>query len=171
MRRVVLESPFRGRTPEEEARNIAYLHHCMRHALSLGESPYASHELFTRALKDADPEQRALGIKAGFAWREPAEASIVCIDLGVSGGMHLGIIDSYEKSKPIEFRWLFGNGEASSEPRKDLLEHGSKFTHARNEAGFYETCLVGLSRGAYEAAYKAGYFEYRSWLYLADVLR
>ena len=64
---VVLESPFSGAPPE-------YVHACIRDSLLRGEAPIASHVLYTQALDDTVPEERAAGMSAGFAWRWLAHA-------------------------------------------------------------------------------------------------
>ena len=44
MIRVILESPYAG----DIERNIDYARKCLRHSLLLGESPIASHLLYTQ---------------------------------------------------------------------------------------------------------------------------
>ena len=79
MQRVILESPFKGDNWEQTERNIAYLRLCLRDCVLRGEAPYASHALFTQpgVLDDHDPDERTLGMNAGFAWREVAEKTVV----------------------------------------------------------------------------------------------
>lgn len=118
MRRVILESPFAGATPELAARNARYLDAAMRDCLNRGESPYASHRMLTSALDDTKPDERELGIAAGFAWRKAAAATVAYVDLGVSRGMQHGFINAAklaarqchrgEVQHAIEFRWLRG---------------------------------------------------------------
>jgi hypothetical protein len=66
MRRVVLESPFAG---DVEA-NLKYARECMADCLRRGEAPIASHLLYTQPgiLDDTKPEERKLGMEAGFTW-------------------------------------------------------------------------------------------------------
>lgn len=86
MRRVVVESPFKG----DLKRNKRYLESCLRDCvLNRGESPYASHKMLTDCLDDDKPEERQLGIEAGFAWKQDAELTAFYIDLGWSEGMKL----------------------------------------------------------------------------------
>ena len=87
MRLVIIESPYAG----DIAANRAYAVACVRDCLTRGEAPFASHLLYTEALDDAQPDQRAHGIAAGFAWRASAAATVVYTDRGISGGMRLGI--------------------------------------------------------------------------------
>jgi hypothetical protein len=62
---VILESPYAG---DVEA-NMRYARAAMRDSLMRGEAPFASHLLYTQegVLLDSVPEERTLGIEAGFA--------------------------------------------------------------------------------------------------------
>lgn len=104
MRRVVIESPYAG----DIEQNLRYLRACMADSLSRGEAPFASHGLYTQpgVLDDSDPVERELGIKAGFAWRSAADATIVYTDLGITKGMQYGIDHAAESGRPIEYREL-----------------------------------------------------------------
>ncbi len=104
MRLVILESPFAG----DVAKNIAYARAAMRDCLERGEAPYASHLLYTQpgVLDDGDKAQRALGMRAGFAWHTVADAAVVYQDLGISSGMERGIARMRNLGKPVEFRVL-----------------------------------------------------------------
>lgn len=97
MRLVIIESPFSG----DEARNRIYLQRCIRDCLDRGESPYASHQMLTDALRDSVPKERAHGIAAGFEWRKVAEATVVYEDYGESAGMRAGIVDAYRLIRMI----------------------------------------------------------------------
>jgi hypothetical protein len=55
-------------------------------------------------LNDDDPDERKLGIEAGFAWRGFADATVVYLDRGMSEGMIAGINDSKEIGVPVETR-------------------------------------------------------------------
>lgn len=85
MIRVILESPFAG----DVKRNIDYARKCVRHSLSLGEAPIASHLLYTQEniLNDDIEEERMWGINAGLAWKEVADKQVFYIDYGYSNGM------------------------------------------------------------------------------------
>lgn len=135
MKLVVIESPY-GPTQEEIQetiklnsslpmseelayeivlkRNLMYLRAAMRDCLRRGESPYASHGLYTQegVLDDKIPEERAWGIQAGFAWRQVAELTVVYDDLGISRGMDYGIADAEKRGVPVEYRQL-GEGWGS----------------------------------------------------------
>lgn len=108
MRRVIIESPYKGKTPDEMERNLRYLRACLHDCIMRGESPYASHGLLTQpgVLRDHVPEERKLGIDAGIAWKDIADATVVYGDLGVTEGMHYGIERSKLLGKPIELRML-----------------------------------------------------------------
>lgn len=105
-RRVIIESPYAG----DIDKNMRYARACMRDCLLRGESPYASHLLYTQegVLRDEVPEERTHGIEAGFAWRSVADATVVYTDLGTSGGMKWGITHADELKHPIEYRTLGG---------------------------------------------------------------
>lgn len=75
---------------EEADRNTRYLDACLRDSLRRGEAPFASHRMYTSALDDSKPEERELGIRAGFAWRSAADATVFYTDLGWSRGMRAG---------------------------------------------------------------------------------
>jgi len=104
MKRVILESPFAG----DIKKNIRYARECVRHSLSLGEAPIASHLLYTQEgiLNDNNPIERMWGINAGLVWKEVAEKHVVYTDLGISKGMEYGINYSTENNIPIEYRTI-----------------------------------------------------------------
>ena len=83
MRLVILESPYAGLI----AINIEYAKECMKDSLMRGESPIASHLLFTQVLDDNIPKERHLGIEAGLAWKKVADTQVFYIDFGMSSGM------------------------------------------------------------------------------------
>lgn len=105
MLRVIVESPYKGDTLVNEIYGEFCLHDCL---VNHNESPFASHLLYTRqhVLRDHIPEERKLGIKAGFYWREVAEKTVFYVDLGMTEGMELGIADCIEKQHPYEIRKL-----------------------------------------------------------------
>ncbi len=104
MRRVILESPFAGNV----LRNTIYAKAAMRDSLLRGEAPFASHLLYTQALDDLVPAERDIGILAGLAWGETAEATVVYVDLGISPGMRIGIHNATQAGRPVEERKLPG---------------------------------------------------------------
>ncbi len=111
MKRVVIESPYKGDAAEMQ-RNEIYgefaMHDCL---VNYNESPYASHLLYTRknVLRDWVPEDRKLGIEAGFYWRDVADKTIFYKDLGMTEGMAQGADDCEKKGKEFEIRMLPDN--------------------------------------------------------------
>lgn len=85
MKLVIIESPYAGDIPT----NTAYAREALRHSILLGESPIASHLLYTQpgVLNDAIPAERNLGIALGHAWRHMACFFAFYCDLGISPGM------------------------------------------------------------------------------------
>lgn len=109
MRLVIVETPFKGKNPEEQQRNIDYARACAHDCLvNHGEAPFLSHLLYTQPgiLNDEIPEERQLGIDAGLAWGVFAEATVVYTDLGISEGMEYGIRNAENAGRPIEYRKL-----------------------------------------------------------------
>lgn len=104
MRRVWIESPYAG----DIAANVEYARACVRDCLKRGEAPIASHLLFTQPgiLRDEIPDERRLGMEAGFAWNAHAEACVVYTDRGISRGMRAGMDVAEQFGVPIEERKL-----------------------------------------------------------------
>lgn len=129
-RRVVIESPFGGPTPEAQEENLRYLRACMRDCLDRGEAPYASHGLYTQpgVLDDWDPQEREKGILAGFEWRSVAQATIVYADRGITKGMRAGIRKATELQSNgtfdhyVEYRFLGGEWSALGGP-EEIRKH------------------------------------------------
>lgn len=110
MRLVVIESPFRGATPEEEATNVMYGRRALRDSLGRGEAPVALHLLYTLpgVLEDNDFGERRLGMTASQAWYRVAHACIVYADLGISDGMAEGIECAKAHGVRVEYRTIGG---------------------------------------------------------------
>lgn len=88
LNRVILESPFRGSGYSKEQDNVQFARDCTRAmAIVHGEAALASHLLWPQALWDDNPEERALGIECGNAWRHVADYTVFYTDLGWSQGM------------------------------------------------------------------------------------
>ena len=104
MRRVIIESPYAGNVEL----NLRYLRTCMRDCLMRGEAPFASHAFYTQigVLQDNIPEERTLGIQAGFAWCDVADTTVVYEDLGRSRGMDQGIENAIINGRTVEYRSL-----------------------------------------------------------------
>lgn len=105
---VIVESPYASETPEGIERNVAYARAAMHDCLRRDESPYASHLLYTQpgVLDDTKPDERKLGIEAGFVWRQLATLTVVYVDLGITKGMWLGLLDADKRGQMIVFRSL-----------------------------------------------------------------
>lgn len=104
--RVIIESPFAGGFA-----NIKYARRCVRDSIERGESPYASHLLYTQKglLNDAVAEERKRGIAAADSWLEVADYVAVYCDNGITPGMVIGIVKAAKLGKPFHLRWLAGN--------------------------------------------------------------
>ena len=118
MRLVIVESPYAPKdatSTEDFAKKIAlhevYARAAMKDCLRRGEAPYASHLLYTQpgVLDDMVSAERSLGIEAGLAWGKKADATVVYEDLGLSGGMLLGIATAKAERRPVEMRRLGEN--------------------------------------------------------------
>lgn len=103
---VVIESPYAG----DVDRNVRYARACMKDSLERGECPLASHLLYTQegVLDDRVPEERKLGIEAGFAWGERSDFTAVYLDLGVTNGMNEGIERARRSGRRVEMRMIPG---------------------------------------------------------------
>ena len=99
---VIIESPYAG----DVEKNVEYARLCVRDSLMRGESPIASHLLYTQPgiLDDDIPEERQHGIDAGLAWRRVADMSAVYTDLGLTVGMEYGIKAAEEVGNEVVFR-------------------------------------------------------------------
>ena len=101
--RVIVESPFAGGFA-----NVKYSRECIKDCLNRGESPFASHLLYTQKgiLDDKVPDERRKGIDAANGWLEVADYVTVYMDLGVTRGMLIGVMKAARLGKPIHLRWL-----------------------------------------------------------------
>jgi len=86
---VIIESPYRGKTDADRQNNMLYARDCIKDSLVRGESPLASHLLYTQPgiLDDNKGEEREKGIKAGLAWYKSADYIVLYTDKGISKGM------------------------------------------------------------------------------------
>src|SRR3990167_4847849 len=108
MRRVILESPFKGENWEATEENIRFARLCGHDCFLRSETFCASHLLYTQehVLDDKVSEERKLGIEGGFAWKEVSDATVVYINRGISKGMDLGIKAALKMCHPLESRCL-----------------------------------------------------------------
>jgi len=100
MRLVIIESPYKGQV----LRNMQYLKKCMIDSISRGESPFASHAMYTGFLNDDEQRERQVGMACGFAWLTRAHLVAVYTDHGISEGMTRGIEKAQSLGIPVEFR-------------------------------------------------------------------
>ena len=113
MIRTIIESPYGTKvdgtrcTDEEIALNVRYLKECIRDSLNRGEAPFASHGFYTSVLNDATPDERKLGINAGFAWGNVAHQVAVYTDFGITSGVQLGIDRHMANGLNIVYRKLY----------------------------------------------------------------
>ena len=112
-RLVVVESPFAapaGLPPHErrhaEGLRQEYRRAALRDCFDRGEAPFASHGLYPGALDDDDPNDRARGIAAGFAWGRLAVRRYLYLDLGCSRGMLQGLAEAGEHGQEVYARTL-----------------------------------------------------------------
>lgn len=111
MKLVILESPYRGAGETKDLRlintskNVNYARRCVRDSLQRGEAPLASHLLYTQPgiLDDEIPEERTLGIEAGFVWLPHVHFHIYYVDFGWSFGMIHALYD-YTLPRKIPFK-------------------------------------------------------------------
>jgi hypothetical protein len=113
---VVLESPFKAFRTFSTDENIIYARKCVRASIFRGESPIASHLLYTQwgILDDKIPDERALGIECGLAWLHVADLHVFYTDNGWSEGMLSTLHTHLERfgnplypATPIKIRALY----------------------------------------------------------------
>lgn len=104
MKLVVIESPLA--LDGQFARNIRYARLCGLDCIRKGEAPYASHLLMTQFLDDTIPEERKLGMDAGFAWGAVGDICVVYQDFGITKGMQEGIDRALGNGKMVVYRKL-----------------------------------------------------------------
>lgn len=104
VKRVIVESPYRG----EVAENIRYARACIADCLRRGEAPFASHLLYTQdgVLRDDVASEREWGMQAGWEWMGVADLVAVYCDRGISFGMEQGVARALKLGKVIEYRYL-----------------------------------------------------------------
>lgn len=116
---VIIESPFAGGMLQvgprkvflSEIQNVSYLRACMHDCLvTHHEAPYASHGLYTQpgVLRDDIPEERTLGMGAGFCFAKLATRRVFYLDRGMSKGMIYGLEHALDCQQELVFRRLLG---------------------------------------------------------------
>tara|TARA_R100000781_G_scaffold114597_2_gene85837 strand:+ start:593 stop:913 length:321 start_codon:yes stop_codon:yes gene_type:complete len=102
---VIIESPYMGNVKS----NVAYARKCMSDSLLRGESPFASHLLYTQVLDDTKEIERLTGMSRAFNWYRHADLMAVYTDKGISKGMEMGMEVAEQFKIKIEYRKLDGN--------------------------------------------------------------
>lgn len=109
---VLIESPYRGNGYTSLELNLKYARACMRDSILQGESPFASHLLYTQEgiLDDKNPEERKRGMQAGWDWGKHAVLSAIYIDL-IDNWKHFtgiaqGVVRARQAQRAAEFRNL-----------------------------------------------------------------
>ena len=102
---VIIESPYMGNVKS----NVAYARKCMSDSLLRGESPFASHLLYTQVLDDTKEIERLTGMSRAFHWYRHADLMAVYTDKGISAGMQKGMEVAEQLKIKIEYRKLDGN--------------------------------------------------------------
>lgn len=102
MKLVIVESPYAGCVED----NTRYARQCLWDCLHRGESPFASHLLYTQVLDDLETDERWAGINAGMAWLRRADFVAAYTDRGISGGMAHGIQTARDNGIHVTFRSL-----------------------------------------------------------------
>ena len=102
---VIIESPYMGNVKS----NVAYARKCMSDSLLRGESPFASHLLYTQVLDDTKEIERLTGMSRAFNWYRHADLMAVYTDKGISTGMQKGMEVAEQLKIKIEYRILNGN--------------------------------------------------------------
>lgn len=109
-KRIIIESPMFTRpdgkrcSPEEVERNMRYLRRAVLDSFRRGEWPFASCLTYPQVLNDALPEERRLGMEAGFAWAEAAHGAAFYADHGSSDGVRDGIAKHEANGLVVETR-------------------------------------------------------------------
>ncbi len=86
--------------------NVAYARKCMSDSLLRGESPFASHLLYTQVLDDTKEIERLTGMSRAFNWYRHADLMAVYTDKGISKGMEMGMEVAKNFGINIEYRNL-----------------------------------------------------------------
>ncbi len=103
MKLVYVVSPLRAKGNRTQAMNEKLAEDLCREVTAQGHAPFAPHLLYTRFLKDTDPEQRQAGIDAGSAWLAVVDEIWVYGALGISEGMRAEIALGKALGKPVYY--------------------------------------------------------------------
>lgn len=101
MKKVCIESPYAAQGFQNVRGNIEYAERCLEHALRVGVAPFASHLLYTRVLDDEIPEERRMGMAAGFVIGDMCDERWFYVDRGMSRGMKMAWERAMERGQPV----------------------------------------------------------------------
>lgn len=99
---VIVESPFAG----DMEGNRRYAIKACANCLQQQEVPYASHVFFPQILDELKPEERELGLTAGYAFWRTATKIVFYIDRGMSNGMKRAEERAVKMGFKIEYRHI-----------------------------------------------------------------
>lgn len=99
---VIVESPFSG----DMVANKAYVMRACADCLRRQEVPYASHLFFPEFLDELTPEERELGLTAGYAMWRGASKVVFYTDLPWSNGMQRAYARARDLKMLTELRLL-----------------------------------------------------------------
>jgi len=102
----IIVSPLRGESVEQMEHNKDYARTALRNSLLRGESPFASHLLYTQVLNDCIPEERAAGINAAAGLFPMADRVAVYFDRGISEGMRSEIDLAVKSGVRVVYRTM-----------------------------------------------------------------
>lgn len=106
---VIIESPYTHRHPMGIRMHEAYLELCIHNSImKYGETPLATHKLYTKALDDQKAEERQRGMERLHDLSRISDYHVVYYDLGISSGMTWGIKAALKADKLVYFRTLYG---------------------------------------------------------------
>ena len=119
MKRVIIESPYRGHGEREVEANVDYARECLLDSLKREEAPIASHLLYPQVLDDDSPVGRRMGMDAGWEWIVVSNLLAVYTDRGISQGMKGAIGKAGKYGVEVEYRELWPTEKEDT--AKDVL--------------------------------------------------
>jgi hypothetical protein len=154
----IVESPYAPFTKNdamlakvELARNEQYVNACMADAFARGETPFASHAIYTRkndgvkVLDDTIPDERKKGMKAGFDVAGALflasldHAASICFvrafytDRGWTSGMADGMLDAGQRGQRTEKRFLGGEWSREYDADYTVTAEGRMLRYRNND--------------------------------------
>lgn len=114
---VMMESPYSGKDlpllylldkPFYQRRKvlISYARACLLDCIERGETPIATHLLYTQVLNDDNNELRASGLTLHSNLMSVIDKVVIYEDFGISSGMQKAVDEADELGKEIEYRKL-----------------------------------------------------------------